>query len=139
MCDPETIPWSRSDVPEFPEATRTFDLDTLIKRNEARLAPGQHFCMSWPSTAGTPAVQRAVSPAPKRQPAQANQAPLPNIGMLINHDTVAPSAASQSSAPDEPANPYVQQPVPIPAKKQRTGLTKTDWKTMDDQDTESEE
>ena len=139
MSVPDTMPWSRIDVPEFPEAARALDLDALIKRKEARLAPGQQFRMTWPSTVCTPAVQLAVSPAPNKQPAQVDQAPLPNIGNLINHGTMAPSAASPSSASNEPANIHDQQPVPIPAKKQRTGLTKTDWKTMDYQDTESEE
>ena len=138
MCDQEAMPWSRRDIPEFPEAARTLDLDTLIKRKEARLAPGQQYCLSWPRPAVTPAEQEAVSPAPEQQPAQANPAPLPNIARLINHDTLVRSATPQASASDEPAKPYGQQPLPTPAKKQRTCLTKTDWKTMDYQDTESE-
>ena len=138
MCDPEAMPWSRRDIPEFPEAARTFDLDTLIKRKEARLAPGQQYGLSWPRPAVTPVEPEAVSPAPEQQPTQANPAPLPNIARLINHDTLVRSATPQASASDEPAKPYDQQPLPIPAKKQRTCLTKTDWKTMDYQDTESE-
>ena len=133
------MPWSRSDVPEFPEAARAFDLDALIKRKEARLAPGQQFRMTWPSTVGTPAVQLAVSAAPNKQSAQVDQAPLPNTGNIINHGTMAPSTASPSSASEQPANNLDLQPDSSLSKKRRTGLTKTDWKTMDYQDTESEE
>ena len=138
MSDPTAMPWSRMDIPEFPEGARAFDLDILIKRKEAQLAPGQQYCLAWPGPAGTAVGPEAVSPAPEQHPARANPTPLPNIARLTNRDTLVRSATPQASASDEPAKPYGQQPLPIPAKKQRTCLTKTDWKTMDYQDTESE-
>ena len=139
MSDPDAMPWSRSDVLEFPEAARALDLDALIKRNEARLAPGQHFHMTWPGTVRTPALQLAGSPALSKQVAKVDQASLPKTSNPIKHGTKALPAASPSSASDGVANNLGRQPDPSPSKKQRTGLTKADWKTMDYQDTESEE
>ena len=139
MSDPDAMPWSCSDVPDFPDAARALDLDALSERNEARLAPGQHFHMTWPGTVRTPALQLTGSPAQKKQVAKTDQASLPKTSKPIKRGTKALPAASPSSASDGFANNHDQQPVPIPSKKQRTGLTKADWKTMDYQDTESEE
>ena len=137
MCDPTAMPWSRTDIPEFPEAARTFDLDILIKRKEAQLAPGQQYGLAWPGPAGTPG-QRTDAPTQDQWPERANPAPLPNTGTTTNQDASARAAIPRARAANEAAVPHGQQPLPVPAKKQRTGPTKADWKTMDYQDTESE-
>ena len=138
MSDPAAMPWSRTDIPEFPQGARALDLDNLIKRKEAQLAPGQRYCLTWPGPAVATVGSEAVSSAPEQQPAEANPAPRPNITRLTNHDTVVPAATVQDRSTGEPDQPYGLQQLPIPAKKRRTCLTKTDWKTMDYQDTESE-
>ena len=138
MSDPDAMPWSCSDVPEFPDAARALDLDALSERNEARLAPGQHCHMTWPETLRISALQPAGSPEQCKLVAKTDQAPMPT-GNPTKHGTKGLPAAPPSSASDGVANNLGRQPDPSPSKKQRTGLTKADWKTMDYQDTESEE
>jgi hypothetical protein len=138
MSDPDAMPWSCSDVPEFPDAARALDLDALSERNEARLVPGQHFHKTWSETLRTPALQLVGPPEQSKLVAKTDQASLPTSNPA-KHGTKALPAASPSSASDGVANNLGRQPDPSPSKKQRTGLTKADWKTMDYQDTESEE
>ena len=36
-------PWTRADMLEFPEEAMALDLDMLLDRAEAEVAPGQHY------------------------------------------------------------------------------------------------
>ena len=103
MSDQTAMPWSRTDIPEFPEAARTFDLDILIKRKEARLAPGERYSLTWPDPAVTP-PQRAHAPTLERRPSRTE---LPNTGMITNQDASAPAATPPERAATKKANPWI--------------------------------
>ena len=61
------MPWSRTDIPEFPEAARVLDFDILIKRKEALLAPGERYNLTWSDPAVTPPQQALASTLERRK------------------------------------------------------------------------
>ena len=138
VSDPGAMPLSCGDVPEVPDAARALDLDNLSEHKEARLAPGQRPHRTWPGTLRIPALQPAGTPDQSMLVAKTDQVPMPTGNPTKPGARVLP-AAPPSSASDGVANNLDRQPGPSLSKKRRTGLTKADWKTMDYQDTESEE
>ena len=133
MSEQAAMPWSRTDIPEFPEAPRELDLDILIKRREALLAPGERYNLVWREPVGTPpqhthALMREVHTSPSQAPeTDTNRvAPLRTV--------IAPERIA-----DEEDESVARRPSPVEAKKQKTTRTKTNWKTMDFQDTDSEQ
>ena len=134
MSDQAAMPWSRTDIPEFPEAARVLDFDTLIKRKEALLAPGERYSLTWSDPAIT-LPQHAFASTLERRTSRAE---MPNTGMITNQDASTRAATPPERAANKEGDPVVRRPSPVAAKKQRTSLTKTNWKTMDYQDTDSE-
>ena len=135
MDDQTAMPWSRTDIPEFPEAARVLDFDTLIKRKEALLAPGERYSLTWSDPAATPPQHALASTLELRT----SRTEMPKTGTFTNHDVSTPAAAPPERAANKEGDPVVRRPSPVAAKKQRTSLTKTNWKTMDYQDTDSEQ
>ena len=132
MSDQAAMPWSRTDIPEFPEAPRVLDLDILIRRREALLAPGERYNLALVDPAGIP-LQQAHAPTCE---VRISPTQTPKTG--TNHDAPFQAAIAPERAADKEGESLVQRPSPVEAKKQRTTLTKTNWKTMDYQDTDSE-
>jgi hypothetical protein len=117
---------------------RTLDLDNPGEHKEARLTPGQHPLSTGPGTLRIPALQPAGTPDQCMLVAETDQVPMPT-GNPTNLGARVLPAAPLLSASNGAANNLGLQPDSSLSKKRRTGLSKTDWKTMDYQDTESEE
>ena len=142
MSDAAATPWTRTDISEFPEEAGALDFDRLLKRTEDQLAPGQQYRLAWPDPACRADDPRADSPAPPQAPDLARPAPWPAIGNRTSADfralTIEQTTAQARSPGEVSGQRSVLSQPPRPAKKRRTYPTKADWKTMDQQDTESE-
>ena len=135
MSDSEqtAMPWSRTDIPEFPEAARMLDFDILIKRKEALLAPGERYNLTWAEPAVTPPQAPAVMLERRTSPTG-----VPKTGTIVDHGTSARAATPPQHAANKVDEPVAPRMSPGAAKRRRTPLTVTNWKTMDYQDTDSE-
>ena len=132
MSDQAAMPWSRTDIPEFPEAARVLDFDILIKRKEALLAPGERYNLTWADPAGIPLQHAHASTREVRT----SRTQMPRTD--TDHDAPTRAAIPPERAAYKENESLDQRPSPVGAKKRRTTLTKTNWKTMDYQDTDSE-
>ena len=121
MSDQAAMPWSRTDIPEFPEAARVLDFDILIKRKEALLAPGERYNLTWSDPAVIPPQHAHASTLERRT----SRTEMPQTGTITNHDASTRAATPPERAANKEGESLVRRPSPVAAKKQRTTLTKT--------------
>ena len=145
-------PWTRADMLEFPEEARTLDLDMLLDRTEAEVAPGQHYRVDFrnrplPGPPEVTSTSLAEVPALAQLSASTSLTPWPAVSRLTRLTRMTDvqaransQVATQTQTRAAPPSQWRERsPAPRSAKKQRANPTKADWETMDYQDTESEQ